>query len=158
MEIWLGYFIIRHYCCLWYFLCSASKGAYTLAKICTRHYTLENLRQNTSRECSRKCFRDFVSLILWKLSLNACMREFWARQGLIHGMLLRSLASFIRCDDTLVHFGSGKSNVGKLKLLFELLYFILSSSNLNWSFIRLWSYCTFNLSSSIVGSSIATSD
>ena len=62
---------------------------------------------------------EILCLLLWKLSLNACMREFWARQGLIHGMLLRSLGSFIRCDDTLVHFGSGKPNVGKLKLLFE---------------------------------------
>ena len=60
-----------------------------------------------------------MNLSLWKLFLNACMREFWARQGLIHGMLLRSLGSFIRCDDTLVHFGSGKPNEGKLKLLFE---------------------------------------
>ena len=158
MEIWLGYLSLDIIVVCDIFFAPRPRELTPLRRFCTRHYTLENLRQNTSRECSRKCFRDFVNLSLCKLSLNACMREFWARQGLIHGMLLRSLASFIRCDDTLVHFGSGKPNVGKLKLLFELLYFVLSSSNLNWSFIRLWSYCTFNLSSSIVGSSIATSD
>ena len=47
------------------------------------------------------------------------MRGLWVRHELSHGMLLRSLGSFLRCDDTLVHFGSGKPNVGKLKLLFE---------------------------------------
>ena len=158
MEIWLGYLSLDIIVVYDIFFAPRPRELTPLRRFYTRHYTLEILRQNTSRECSRKCFRDFVNLSLCKLSLNACMREFWARQGLIHGMLLRSLASFIRCDDTLVHFGSGKPNVGKLKLLFELLYFVLSSSNLNWSFIPLWSYCTFNLSSSIVGSSITTSD
>ena len=59
-----------------------------------------NLRNNTSRECSRICFRDVVNLLLSKLPMNACMRDLWVRQGLIHGMLLRSLGSFLRCDDT----------------------------------------------------------
>ena len=32
----------------------------------------------------------------------------WVRHKLIHCMLLRILESFLRCDDTLVHSGSGK--------------------------------------------------
>ena len=36
------------------------------------------------------------------------MRDLWVRHELIHGMLLRSLGSFLRCDDTLVDSGSGK--------------------------------------------------
>ena len=37
--------------------------------------------------------------------MNACMSDLWVRQGLSHGMLLLSLGSFLRCDDTLVHSG-----------------------------------------------------
>ena len=55
-----------------------------------------------------------MNLILWQLLITACMRDLWVRQGLIHGMLLRSIGSFLRCDDTLVHSGSGKRNVRKL--------------------------------------------
>ena len=51
--------------------------------------------------------------------MNACMSDWWVRQGLSHGALLRSLGSFLRCDDTLVHSGSVKSNVRKLNLLFK---------------------------------------
>ena len=51
--------------------------------------------------------------------MNACMSDFWLRQGLSHGMLLLSLGSFLRCDDTLVHSGSVKSNVRKLNFSFE---------------------------------------
>ena len=86
------------------FLCSASKVAYTFAKITP----WTNLRKNISRECSRKCFRDVVNLLLWKLLINACMRDLWVRHELIQGMLLRSLGSFLRCDDTLVDSGSRK--------------------------------------------------
>ena len=78
-----------------------------------------NLRNNTSRECSTICFRDVVNLLLWKLLRNACMSDWWVRQGLSQGVLLRSLGSFLRCDDTLVHSGSVKSNVRKLNLLLE---------------------------------------
>ena len=67
-----------------------------------------NLRNNTSRECSRICFRDAVNLLLSKLPMNACMRDLCVRQGLIHGLLLRSLGSFLRCDNTLVDSGSGE--------------------------------------------------
>ena len=49
-----------------------------------------------------------MNLLLWKLLINACMRDLWVRHELIHGMLLRSLGSFLRGDDTLVHFGSNK--------------------------------------------------
>ena len=49
-----------------------------------------------------------MNLLLWKLLMNACMRDLWVQQGLIHGLLLRSLGSFLRCDDTLVDSGSGK--------------------------------------------------
>ena len=73
-----------------------------------------NLRENNRRECSWKCFRDVVNLILWQLLITACMRDLWVRQGLIHCMLLRSIASFLRCNDTSVHSGSGKRNVRKL--------------------------------------------
>ena len=40
--------------------------------------------------------------------MNACMRDLWVRQGVIHDMLLRSLGSFLCCDDTLVDSGSVK--------------------------------------------------
>ena len=85
------------------FLCSASEEAYTFAKITP----WTNLRKNISRECSRKCFRDVVNLSLWKLLINARMRDLWVRHELIHGML-RRLGSFLRCDDTLVDSGSRK--------------------------------------------------
>ena len=78
-----------------------------------------NLRNNTSPECSTICFRDVVNLLLWKLLMNACMSDWWVRQGLSQGVLLRSLGSFLRCDDTLAHSGSVKSNVRKLNLLFK---------------------------------------
>ena len=51
--------------------------------------------------------------------MNACMSDLWVRQGLSHGMLLRSLGSFLRCDDTLVDSGSGEWNEGKLNLSSE---------------------------------------
>ena len=54
-----------------------------------------------------------MNLILWQLLITACMRDLWVRQGLIHGMLLRGIGSFLRCNDTLVHSGSGKRNVRK---------------------------------------------
>ena len=46
-------------------------------------------------------------LLLWKLLINARMRDLWVRHELIHGML-RRLGSFLRCDDTLVDSGSRK--------------------------------------------------
>ena len=61
----------------------------------------------------------YVFEMLLKLLMNACMSDLWVRQGLSKGVLLRSLGSFLRCDDTLVHSGSVKSNVRKLNLLLE---------------------------------------
>ena len=52
-------------------------------------------------------FGDVVNLSLWKLLINARMRDLWVRHELIHGML-RRLGSFLRCDDTLVDSGSRK--------------------------------------------------
>ena len=49
-----------------------------------------------------------MNLLFLKLLLNVCMRGLWVRHELSHGMLLRSLGSFLRCDDTLVDSGSGK--------------------------------------------------
>ena len=72
------------------FLCSASKVPYTFAKITP----WTNLRKNISRECSRKCFRDVVNLLLWKLLINACMRDLWVRYELIQGMCLVVLDHF----------------------------------------------------------------
>ena len=51
--------------------------------------------------------------------MNACISDLWVRQGLSQGVLLRSLGSFLLCDDTKVRFGSVKSNVRKLNLLLE---------------------------------------
>ena len=45
--------------------------------------------------------------------MNACISDLWVRQGLSQGVLLRSLGSFLLCDDTKVHSGSVKSNVRK---------------------------------------------
>ena len=39
-----------------------------------------------------------MNLLLWKLLINACMRDLWVRHELIQGMLLRSLGSFLRGD------------------------------------------------------------
>ena len=47
------------------------------------------------------------------------MSDWWVRKGLSQVVLLSSLGSFLRCDDTLVHSGSVKSNVRKLNLLFQ---------------------------------------
>ena len=47
-----------------------------------------------------RCCESFIMKITCE-----CM---WVRQGLIHGMLMRSLGSFLRCDDTLLQPGSGK--------------------------------------------------
>ena len=102
IEIWLRYFFIGyHYFCLWCFPYSASMVTYILAKICKETlYLGQILRNNTSRECSTICFRDVANILLWKLLMNACMSDWWVRQGLSQSVLLRSLGSLLRCDDT----------------------------------------------------------
>ena len=52
-------------------------------------------------------FGDVVNLSLWKLLINARMRDLWVRYELIYGMM-RRLGSFLRYDDTLVDSGSRK--------------------------------------------------
>ena len=86
-----------------------------LAKTCKRHYTLDKFCGITPAVSVPQ----YVFEMLLKLLMNACMSDLWVRQGLSQGVLLRSLGSFLRCDDTLVHSGSVKSNVRKLNLLLE---------------------------------------
>ena len=125
IEIWLRYFFIGyHYFCLWCFPTPRPWLLTFLQRFASDIIPWTNLRNNTSRECSRICIRDVVNLLLSKLLMNACMRDLWVRQGLSHGMLLRSLGSFLCCDDTLVDSGSGEWNEGKLNLSPEPLHLL----------------------------------
>ena len=72
------------------------------------------------------------------------MRGLWVRHELSHGMLLRSLGSFLRCDDTLVDSGSGKWKSEKAELIiwalkctfYDCFTSFCNRPTQNWSFIR----------------------
>ena len=51
--------------------------------------------------------------------MNACMRDLWVRQGLSHGMLLRSLGSCLRTMILWYTLALVNEKVRKLNLLSE---------------------------------------
>ena len=65
---------------------------YILAKICKETLYLGQILQFCN-------FADVANILLWKLLMNACMSDWWVRQGLSQSVLLRSLGSLLRCDD-----------------------------------------------------------
>ena len=79
IEIWLGYFIVRHnYGCRLsvmyvHFLRSAFKVAYTFAKICNRHNTLDKFAEKHQSWIFPKMFPRCCESIILKITFK-CMQ------------------------------------------------------------------------------------
>ena len=111
IEIWLEYFIIRHnYGCLWCTYVSFGPRPRLLTPV--RRFARDitpwsNLRKNISRECSRKCFRDVVNLLFWKLLLNVCKRGLWvelASYDHYRALLRGKVKFFYVCSDNVLMY------------------------------------------------------
>ena len=100
MEIWLGYF--HHYIAL----------LLSLLFLVSETLYLEQISGKTPAVSVLEMFLERLIIFYFREITHEYL---WVGHERIHGMLLRSLGSFLRCDDTLFPSGS----VRTFNLLFE---------------------------------------